>query len=99
VILETLVTTIDPDGRPHVAPMGIGLDGESVLLRPFRTAATCRNLEATGSGVVQFTDNVLLFARAALGTEMPPHRPAEAVRGVILDDAAHWREFTIEERD
>lgn len=99
MIYETLVTTLDPEGRPHVAPMGIGLDPGSVVLRPFRTAATCRNLEATGVGVVHFTDNVLLFARAALGTDMPPHRPAEAIPGVVLEDAGHWREFRVEERD
>jgi len=99
VIYETLVTTLDRAGRPHVAPMGIGLDGEVVVLRPFRTASTCRNLEARAAGVVHFTDNVLLFARAALGTEMPSHRPAEAIPGVVLDDAGHWREFRVEERD
>lgn len=99
MIYETLVTTLDPSGRPHVAPMGIGLEGEGVVLRPFRTAATCRNLEATGAGVVHFTDNVLLFARSALGTDMPSHRPAAAVPGVVLDDAGHWREFRIESSD
>ncbi|HKQ97024.1 MAG TPA: DUF447 domain-containing protein, partial [Candidatus Polarisedimenticolia bacterium] len=99
MIYETLVTTLDPDGRPHAAPMGIGLEGDRVLLRPFRSSSTCRNLEATGAGVVHFTDNVLLFARTALGDEMPPHRPAGTVPGVVLDDAGHWREFVVEERD
>lgn len=99
MIYETLVTTLDAAGRPHVAPMGIGLEGDGVVLRPFRTAATCRNLEVTGAGVVHFTDNVLLFARTALGGDLPPHRPAEVVPGIVLDDAGHWREFRVEERD
>jgi hypothetical protein len=95
VILETIVTTLDAAGRPNAAPMGITLDGETIVLRPFRTAITCRNLEARGEGVVNVTDNVLLFARAALLAEMPPHRPAAGVNGVILEDAAHWREFVV----
>jgi hypothetical protein len=99
LIYETLVTTLDPAGRPHVAPMGIGLEADGIVLRPFRTASTCRHLEAKGEGVAHFTDNVLLFARAALGSDMPSHRPAEVVAGVVLEDAGHWREFLIEERD
>jgi hypothetical protein len=99
MILETLVATLDAVGLPNVAPMGIGLEGDTVILRPFRGAVTWRNLEATGCGVVQFTDNVLLFARSALASEVPPHRPAEVVRGIVLDDAAHWREFEVGSRD
>ena len=95
MILETLVTTVDGAARPNAAPMGIRIEGETIVLRPFRTAITCRNLEAVGEGVVHFTDNVLLFARCALTSEMPPHRPATRVRGVILEDACHWREFAL----
>jgi len=99
MILETLVATLDSAGRPNVAPMGIGLEGDAIVLRPFRGAATWLNLEATGCGVVQFTDNVLLFARAALASDVPPHGPASVVRGIVLDDAAHWREFEVTDRD
>lgn len=99
MILETLVSTLDADGHPNVAPMGITLADGTIVLRPFRGAATWRNLEATGCGVVHFTDNVLLFARCALASEVPAHRPATAVRGIVLDDAAHWREFAVETSD
>jgi len=95
MILETIVTTLDASGRPNAAPMGIRLEQDTVVLRPFRSAVTCRNLEAVGEGVVHFTDNVLLFARCALTSEVPPHRPAARVRGVVLDDACHWREFAL----
>ena len=95
MILETIVTTLDASGRPNAAPMGIRFEQDTVVLRPFRTAVTCRNLEAVGEGVVHFTDNVLLFARCALTSEVPPHRPAARVRGVVLEDACHWREFAL----
>jgi hypothetical protein len=95
MILETIVTTLDAAGRPNAAPMGIRLEDGMVVLSPFRTAATCRNLEAVGEGVVHFTDNVLLFARCALTSTVPPHRPAARVRGIVLEDACHWREFSV----
>jgi len=99
MILETLVSTLDAAGRPNVAPMGIALEGETIVLRPFRGAATWGNLEANGCGVVHFTDNVLLFARCALASDVPLHRAAAVVRGIVLDDAAHWREFEVETSD
>src|SRR6185503_16562985 len=96
IVLETLVTTVDASGKPHCAPMGIVPEGEAaILLRPFRTAATCANLQATGEGVVNFTDDVLLFARAALSPFVPPGRPAARVRASILQAACSWREFRV----
>ena len=99
MILETLVTTVDRDGGAHCAPMGIGLDDRQIVLRPFRTAATCANLEATGVGVVNFTDDVLLFARCALTPYLPPVRKASVVAAPILDAACSWREFRVTTSD
>lgn len=99
MILETLVTTVDASGQAHCAPMGIVPEGEAFLLKPFRTAATCRNLEATGEGVVNFTDDALLFARSALGPFVPEGGPAEKVRAPILSAACSWREFRVVTRD
>jgi len=99
MILETMVSTLDAAGRPNVAPMGIGLEGDAILLRPFRSALTCANLEALGEGVVHFTDDVLVFARCALQTYLPPHHPAAKVRGIVLDDACSWREFVVTDKD
>ena len=79
-ILEGLVTTVDPDGSMHLAPMGprIGPDGRRLLLRPFPSSHTFRNLKIHGEGVFHVTDDVLLLAKAALGeAPLQPHRPAE----------------------
>jgi len=99
MIYETIVSTLDAAGRPNFAPMGIGLEEGRILLKPFRTAVTWRNLQDVGEGVVNFTDNVLLFARCALASEVPPHRPATTVRGVVLLDVCHWKEFAVASSD
>jgi len=99
VILETIVSTMDREGRPNFAPMGITLDGGTVLLRPFGTAQTWRNLQEVEEGVVNFTDNVVLFARCAVGPFVPPHQEARKVRGTVLDDACFWKEFVVESKD
>ncbi len=99
MILETIVSTVDRDGRPNFAPMGIVLEGGRVLLRPFRTAVTWKNLQEVGEGVVNFTDNVLLFARCAVDRFEPPHRVASRVRAGVLEDACYWKEFVVESQD
>jgi hypothetical protein len=98
-ILETIVSTVDERGRVNFAPMGISLDGQRVLLRPFRDARTWANLQQVGEGVVNITDDVLVFARCALTSEIPPHRPAREVRGWVLEDVCSWKEFVIESKD
>ena len=99
MILETIVSTIDREGRPNFAPMGITLDGDTVLLRPFGTAQTWKNLQEVEEGVVNFTDNVVLFARCAVGPFVPPHQEARKVRGTVLDDVCFWKEFVVESKD
>ena len=102
-LLEGIVTTLNADGSPHIAPMGPIVDAnfERLLLRPFRTSMTYRNLKRTGEGVLHVTDDVELFARAAVGRlePLPALQPAEAVDGVILSDACRWYAFRVESLD
>ena len=40
---------------------------QTLVLRPFQTSTTYRNLKQTGCGVFHVTDDVLLLAQAAIG--------------------------------
>jgi hypothetical protein len=102
-LLEGVVTTLNADGSPHIAPMGPIVDRnfERLLLRPFRTSVTYQNLKRTGQGVLHVTDDVELIARAAVGRleSLPPLRRADAVEGVIISDACRWYAFRVESLD
>src|SRR5262245_40714403 len=99
MILEALVTTLDADGAPHLAPMGprVGAGFASFTLRPFPTSHTYQNLVRHGEGVIHITDDALLLAKAAIGAvgEIPPVRPAARVRGAILADCCRYFEFVV----
>jgi uncharacterized protein len=103
MLLEGIVTTLDSDGTPHIAPMGPLVDAEfnRLLLRPFQTSSTYQNLKRTGAGVLHVTDDVELIARAAVGKleQTLPLMPAQAVEGVILADACRWYAFQVESLD
>jgi hypothetical protein len=103
MILEGLVTTLDPDGTPHLAPMGPRVEGDFArfTLRPFPTSNTYQNLLRHPEGVLHVTDDALLLAKAAIGAVevFPPVRPAERVRGVVLADSCRHYEFVVRSMD
>jgi uncharacterized protein len=98
-IVETVTTTINPDGTVNCAAMGVEWGDETIVIKPYRPTRTLRNLQATGAAVINLTDDILLFTQAALGDPRPPTRPAAAVDGAVLADACSWREVTVEAID
>lgn len=86
---------------PNIAPMGPIVDShfKRFVFRPFTTTTTYRNLKSTGEGVFHVTDDVLLIARAAMGTITVNSglamKPARHVRGVVLADACRYYEFRV----
>jgi hypothetical protein len=98
-ILETVVTTINPDGSVNCAAMGVEWGDQRIVIKPYRGTRTLRNLRATEAAVVNLTDDILLFSQAALGDPHPPTHPAAGVEGAVLDDACSWREVRVEAID
>jgi hypothetical protein len=98
-IIETVVTTINPDGTVNCGAMGVEWGEERIVIKPYRGTRTLRNLRATGTAVVNVTDDILLFSQAALGDPHPPTRPAPTIDGAVLDDACSWREVRVEAID
>lgn len=68
VIVESIVTTVDEDGQVNIAPMGPQTNPKltQFVLRPFTSSRTYANLVATGRAVIHVTDDVKLFAAAAI---------------------------------
>ena len=98
-VIETVVTTINPDGSVNCGAMGVEWGEARIVIKPYRGTRTLRNLRATGAAVVNLTDDILLFSQAALGDPQPPTRPATSVEGAIVDDACSWREVRVEAID
>ncbi|MDA0591070.1 MAG: DUF447 family protein [Planctomycetota bacterium] len=103
MILEGIVTSQDASGNLNVAPMGPIVDESmsTLVLRPFQTSRTFRNLKEHPQGVFHVTDDVLLLAKAAIGQiEAEPETiPAEKIQGRILKSACRWYEFEVEQLD
>ena len=98
MIIESIVTTVALDGAVNCAPMGVewdGTDDTSIVLKPFLETATYRNVVATRAAVVNITDDIRVFARAAISNPEYPTVPAVKVRGAVLADCCAWRELEV----
>ena len=67
MIRETIVTTVNGEGRVHIAPIGIIADGEGWIIAPFRPSTTLDNLTAVPFAVANYTDDVRVFAGSLTG--------------------------------
>src|ERR1700758_2453828 len=79
LIRETIVTTADPQGRGHIAPIGIIADGDGWIIAPFRPSTTLENLQAVPFAVANYTDDVRVFAGCLTGRADWPTIAADKV--------------------
>ncbi|QJD30242.1 DUF447 domain-containing protein [Methylococcus geothermalis] len=92
MIRETLVTTATAGGAAHIAPMGIhapdtdsNSGGAEYLIMPFRPSQTLENALASGCAVVNYSDDVRIFAGCLTGRRDWPLVPAERVSAQRLN--------------
>ncbi|MEX3935196.1 DUF447 domain-containing protein [Paraburkholderia phymatum] len=95
MIHETVVTTVTPDGTPHIAPMGVRHEGDTFILMPFLPSATYDNVVLTGCAVVNFTTDVSVFAGCVTGRRAWPTVPVHNVPCVRLDDTLAHAELRL----
>lgn len=87
MIQETLVTTVNRSGIAHIAPMGIHTahpSADELIILPFRPSTTFDNLLASRTAVINYCDDVRIFAGCLTGRRDWPLQPAEKIDGQVL---------------
>lgn len=64
MIFETIITTVNLVGEPHIAPFGIQYVGDLVEISPYKPSLTLDNILATKAATLNITDDVRVFAAA-----------------------------------
>ena len=67
MIHEVIVTTKDSKDKVHIAPMGIrwlndNHNSKKIIISPFKPSTTLDNLMITKKAVINFIDDVRVFA-------------------------------------
>lgn len=95
MIYEVIVTTTNADGRLHVAPMGIRRDDHTVYISPFKPSTTLANLIETETAVINYTDDVRVFAGCLTGRHDWSVTAAKKVKGLRLDACLAHEELRV----
>jgi len=84
MIQETIVTTQDSTGASHIAPMGVHCQGDEFIILPFRPSTTLDNLLANPNAVLNYCDDVRVFAGCLTGRREWPLQAAVHVNAPVL---------------
>jgi uncharacterized protein len=99
MIIESIITTVAADGRPHIAPMGVIWRDGRPILAPFLPSTTLDNLRQSGAAVINHTDDVRIFAGCLTGRRDWALRPATRIAGHVLEAALTHQEVEVERVD
>ncbi len=83
-IIESIITTQNGDGSPHIAPMGVWQQQDHYVLAPFRPSRTLDNIARSGTAVINFTDQVKIFAGCLTNHFDWAVLPAVKINGIRL---------------
>ena len=61
-IRESIVTTLNPDGGAHVAPLGVIVEPPHLVIAPFHPSTTLDNLRRHPFACISYTTDVRVFA-------------------------------------
>lgn len=96
MIQETLITTTSVTGQVHIAPMGIHVENDRLIILPFKPSTTLDNLLSTRCAVINYCDDVRIFAGCLTGRRDWPLHPAEHVEGYYLAASLSHSEVVLE---
>ena len=94
-IHEVIVTTINEDGNPHSAPMGLEEVNGHFLIKPFKPSTTYNNLKRHRQCTINYTDDVRVFAGSLTGRRDWATLPCQKIEGHYLSQALAHTELEI----
>jgi len=96
-IFETIVTVRGQDGRTQITPLGVRQQGDLVVLAPFKPSLTLELLLQSRVAVINYTDDVRVFAGCIVGRRDWPLAPATQIDGVRLATSLAHEEIELTE--
>lgn len=96
-IHETIVTTQRADGSTHIVPLGIRYENDMVVLAPFKPSTTLKNILRERCAVINFTDDVRVFAGCLTERVDWPITPAQKINCSRLKNTLSHMELELVE--
>ncbi len=96
MIRECIVTTQREDGGTHIAPMGVHVVEKDLVIAPFKPSTTLDNLRRRGCAVINYVDDVRIFAGCLTGRHDWPVCGADRINAMRLRDCLAHTEVEID---
>jgi hypothetical protein len=87
MIQETIISTLNSQGEVHLAPMGVHLQNDQFIILPFRPSTTLDNLLNNRTAVINYCDDVRIFAGCLTGHRDWPLSATTKINGLFLNAA------------
>jgi uncharacterized protein len=95
MIRETVITTISPEGRIHIAPIGLIAQEQDWIIAPFHPSTTLDNLRTVPEAVASHVTDVRIIAGCLTGRRDWPTIPSRHVRPPRLQAALTHDEMRV----
>lgn len=95
MIRESIITTRHADGSPHIAPMGVHVRDELLVIAPFEPSATLENLRREPYATVNYSDDVRIFAGCLTGRRDWPVCATAQIPGLRLEHSLAHAEMQV----
>jgi hypothetical protein len=83
IIVETIVSTYNPDGTSNAAPMGVTMqDPQHLTMSIFNTSSTYRNLQTNKQGTINITRDIEIFYKTTFKDSQLPEEWFETAQTV-----------------
>ena len=69
-IVEIIMVTLNEDGSPNPAPMGVSRRSGTLVVTPYKTSRTYRNLKRSGLASINLTNDPLLYLATSFKDEI-----------------------------
>ncbi len=96
MIQEVIVTTQNSEGETHIAPMGVHLIDDEFIILPFRPSTTLNNILHSQAAVINYCDDVRVFAGCLTGRRDWPLTTTEKIQGHYLSSALAHKELKLD---
>ena len=95
MIQEVIITTQNSEGITHIAPMGVHVNPNELIILPFKPSTTLENILNTRSAVINYCDDVRIFAGCLTGRRHWPCQQAERIIGSVLQNSLAHAELAL----
>jgi hypothetical protein len=96
MIQETIVTSVNLQGIAHIAPMGIHVLNDTFIILPFKPSTTLNNILSTQTAVINYCDDVRVFAGCLTGRKSWDLQAAEQINGQVLSHTLAHNELKLQ---